>query len=100
MGASTPEGKVKNRIDLILKAAPFCKYTKPVLSPYGETMLDYVGCSKGRYFEIEAKRPGINKATERQEIRMEGIRAAGGTTFFINGDQEQLDALEAWLHSN
>lgn len=97
--AKTPEGIVKDAVDKLLKAAPFCKYTKPVVSPYGETMLDYVGCSKGRYFEIETKRAGVNKPTERQQMRMDSIVAAGGTVFFINGAQEQLDALSDWLHA-
>jgi len=98
--AKTGEGGVKERIDKLLKAAPYCKFTKPVVGPYGETMLDYVGCSKGRYFEIEAKKPGVKNPTERQQMRMDGILSAGGTAFFINGEQEQLDALEAWLHSD
>lgn len=95
---STPEGKVKSEIDKVLKAAPDCRYDKPVVTPYGNTMLDYVGCSRGRYFEIEAKAPG-KKPTERQQMRMESIVAAGGAVFFIDGNNGQLDALRTWLNA-
>ena len=97
--AKTPEGEVKKLIDKVLKAAPQCFVTKPVVGPYGSTMLDYEGCSKGRYFAIEAKRPDVHEPTTRQQDRMTDIEDAGGKTFFINGKQEQLDALRDWLHS-
>lgn len=97
--AATPEGAVKKQIDAVLKAAPQVMWTKPVVGPYGSTMIDYEGCSKGRYFGIEAKAAGIKKPSERQQMRMDAISAAGGKVFFINGEQEQLDALRDWLHS-
>lgn len=97
--ANTPEGRVKKMIDAVLKDAPQVMWTKPVVGPYGSAMLDYEGCSKGRFFAIEAKAPTVNKPTERQGERMEKIQAAGGVTFFVNGKPEQLDALREWLHS-
>lgn len=94
--ADTPEKRVKNRIDAVLKAAPECFYSKPVVTPLGVAMLDYVGCSKGRYFEIEAK--AANKQpTERQWHRMEQVRAAGGAAFVIN-EHDGLVELQRWLH--
>ncbi len=97
--ATTPEGRVKAEIDKVLKAAPECEFDKPVVSAYGNAMLDYVGCSRGRYFEIEAKAPG-KKPTARQEHRMETRAASGRKMFFITGKPKQLDALREWLHSH
>lgn len=97
--ASTPEGDVKKSIDAVLKTATGCFWCKPVVGPFGQTMTDYVGCSRGRYFEIEAKAPKVKRPTERQQARMDDIVTAGGAAFFINGAQEQLDALREWLQS-
>lgn len=98
--ATTPEGLVKKQVDKILDAAPFCGYDKPVVTGFGSKFLDYIGCSKGRHFEIETKRPGVNTMTPRQEDRAEKSRAVGSTVFFINGQPEQYAALEAWLHAD
>lgn len=98
MASTTPEGKVKEKIDAVLEAAPFCRFDKPVVSPYGKAMLDYIGCSKGRYFEIEAKRAG-KEPTARQEARMKEVLAAGGNAFFIDGENGQLEALDSWLNA-
>lgn len=95
----TPEGKVKQKIDEILKAADFCYYHKPVLTPYGSATVDYVGCSKGRFFAIEAKSPRVSEPTARQAHILEEMSKAGATAFFINGTQAQLDSLRDWLDS-
>lgn len=97
--ADTPEGKVKKLIDKVLNSAEYVYFKKPVLGPYGSTGLDYEGCSRGRFFVIEAKAPTKNAPTERQQGIMDLVVAAGGTAFFINGKPEQLEALKAWLDS-
>ena len=54
----TPEGKVKARIDRLLKSYGDDLYLfKPVQSGFGTRTLDYLGCILGGFFAIEAKRP-------------------------------------------
>ena len=92
----TPEGRVKAAIDKVLKAAPYCYYHKPVQNGMGAPTLDYVGCSRGRYFTIEAKAPG-KEPTARQKATLEQVQYAGGTTFVIDGPGEAMDFLTEWL---
>lgn len=79
----TPEGKIKQGIDRVLADAWHCYWHKPVQNGMGKPTLDYIGCSHGRYFAIEAKAPG-GKPTLRQENTIKEIRAAGGVVFVID----------------
>jgi hypothetical protein len=85
----TPEGRVKARIDKALKAlrdaGHLIYWHKPVQNGMGAPTLDYIGCSYGRYFAIEAKAPG-EKPTLRQELTMAEIRGAGGQAFVVSED--------------
>ena len=111
MSATTPEAKVKAKIDAILKpykSSGRLWYTKTAGSMFGKNGVpDYVCClrsshlnSRGgfehRFFTIEAK-AGKGKASDLQEAQMKDIRAAGGVTLVINETnlQELQDFLSA-----
>jgi hypothetical protein len=91
----TPEGKIKRKVSMLLRATKCMYYEMPVPGGYGKTTLDYVGCHYGRYFAIETKAPG-KKPTDRQNATMENMRRAGAKTFVIDGP-EGIAELEAWL---
>ena len=55
--------------------------------------LDFIGCHHTRYFAIETKAPG-GKPTPRQCNTMYEIQKAGGKTFVIDGN---YDELQNWL---
>jgi hypothetical protein len=80
---STPEGSVKLKIKEYLNSlAPALWYWMPVNMGYGITGIpDFVGCYKGRFFTIEAKRTNKDKPPEerpRQKLlRVEKIEPAG-----------------------
>lgn len=93
---STPEGRVKRKISALLRQyAPDLWYDMPVPGGFGKSTLDYVCCYKGRFFSIEAKRPG-GKPTERQQAIMRQISAAGGRVFLVDGDNALVDVKD-WL---
>jgi hypothetical protein len=56
----------------------------PVPCGYGESSLDCIACVGGIFVAIEAKRPGVNKPTPRQEAVMEKIALSGGAALLIN----------------
>lgn len=91
----TPEGKVKEKISALLKKHG-CYYEMPVPTGFGKSGLDYTGCSKGRFFAVEAKAPG-KKPTPRQELTIQSILKAGGAVFVVDGG---LSELEEWLKEN
>ena len=67
----------------------------PVQYGYGKRTVDFLGCTTGRFFAIEAKAPGKHP-TELQNRSLAEIRAAGGETFVIDGE-EGLECLARWL---
>lgn len=94
---TTPETKIKNKIDKILKAqGDRLYYFRPVQTGMGTRTLDYLGACCGAPFAIEAKAPG-KKPTELQEICIRRMQAAGIAVFVISGD-EGLQELQAQLH--
>jgi hypothetical protein len=94
----TPEGKIKRRISQILKEhAPELFYNMPVPGGYGEPILDYVGCLRGFFFAIEAKKPdGV--PTPRQTQMISRLRTAGAKVFIIDGE-EGYQQLREWIWS-
>lgn len=91
----TPEGKTKAKISALLKKYK-CYYEMPVPTGFGKSGLDYTGCSKSRFFSVEAK-AGKKLPTPRQALTMQAIQNAGGRTFLVN-EEYGLDKLEAWLN--
>ena len=94
MSRQTPEGRVKDVVDKLLRKH-HVYFEKPVTGGYGRNTLDYIGCSKGRYFAIETKPPG-KEPTQLQAYVAGQMRDAGGVTFVVIGDQG-LQELEEWL---
>lgn len=95
----TPEGKMKARIkELLLEGQRHGTIYSfmPVQSGFGQATIDYLCCMRGRFVGIEAKRPGVNKLTSRQELIRERIINAGGTFFLVN-DDKSLAALAQWM---
>ena len=88
----TPEGRVKAKVKRVL-GKPGIYHHMPVQNGMGKPSLDFIGCAYGNFFAIETKAPG-KKPTERQEITIAEIRAAGGKVFVIDGDTTEL---ESWL---
>jgi hypothetical protein len=100
MSASTPEGKIKKKINKILdkyKVEGHMYSYMPVPGGYGKATLDYLGFFYGLGFAIEAKRPD-KKPTSRQEVVIKQIRESLAQVFIIN-DDESLTEFEDWLQS-
>jgi hypothetical protein len=92
----TPEGKTKLLIRAVLKTAGDDLWCfMPVQTGYGVPALDYVGCHRGQFFSIEAKRPG-GRMSDRQEATRRWMQQAGGKVFFIDGP-DGIKELEEWL---
>ena len=91
--ATTPEGKVKQKVSALLKVTLGLYYDMPVPGGFGGSTLDYVGCHRGEFFAIETKKPG-GKPTPRQRQIISRMEAAGGRVFVIDGD---LSELKSWL---
>lgn len=97
--ATTPEGKVKARIKEVLDKAPTTTYFMPVQTGYGAATLDFLGCSAGRFFAVEAKAAG-KIPTYRQEYTIRQYAAAGGAVFVLAGEDEttaEWVRFKAWL---
>lgn len=94
--ASTPEGKVKKHVSLILKRADHCYYFMPVQTGYGSQTLDYLGSSRGRAFAIETKAPG-KLPTVRQNVIIKEMERAEMKVFVIAGHPVEYEELRLWL---
>lgn len=56
---------------------------------------DIFACLKGRYLQIEVKKPG-EVPTKAQETFMEGINNCGGIAFYATSVQEVKDKLKEY----
>lgn len=93
----TPEGQIKAKIDAVLKDRPGTWYFKPVQTGYGTRALDYIGCTYGYFWAIEAKRDSKDP-TQFQRITILNMLRADGKVFKISGT-EGLRAFTVWLDS-
>ena len=92
----TPEAKVKQKIKKVLdRYERNIYYFMPVQMGLGAVTIDYLGCVKGKFFGIEAKKPG-GRTTKLQDLVLARIRNAGGSTFIIF-DNDGLEDLEIFL---
>jgi len=90
----TPEGKVKKKVQQILKDRG-AYYFSPVTGGFGRSGVpDIVACFHGRFIGIECK-AGNNKPTALQLKNLADIEKAGGVSLVINEDN--VDALVATL---
>ena len=90
----TPEGKVKKKVQQILKDRG-AYYFSPVTGGFGRSGVpDIVACFHGRFIGIECK-AGNNKPTALQLKNLADIETAGGVSLVINEDN--VDVLVATL---
>lgn len=94
----TPEGRVKRRISAYLRhlKAYGVWYDMPVPGGWGKSTLDYYGCYRGRFFAIEAKRPG-ETPTDRQQAIIADLVQAGAAVFVIDDPDVGIPQLRAWV---
>lgn len=98
--ATTPEGKIKNKLDKILKRAGVW-YFSPQAGPFGRAGIpDRIAIVGGRFIGIECKADASKKPTALQMQCMEQIEKAGGKCFVVY-DDNSLDVvrkyIEEWL---
>ena len=93
----TEEGKVKAKINAILKKYPIYEYM-PVPYGLGKSSLDYLICAGGQFIAIEAKKP-YAEPTARQDETIRQIKAAGGKVFIIDGTRmtDSYQSLDNYL---
>ena len=91
--ASTPEGKVKDRIKALLKSHRVY-YAMPIGSGYGISGIpDFLCCVSGKFLAIEAK-AGKGQATALQLKALKSIEDAGGAAIIVREtDYADLEAL-------
>ncbi len=94
----TPEGRVKNKVKVILDGYPGMFYDMPVPAGYGRPTLDFIGCYGGLYFAVETKAKG-KKPTPRQMDTIDNMRAAGAAVFVVIGEDDTA-LLQLWLETN
>ena len=88
--ATTPEGKIKKRLDKVLKelakAGPLWVYS-PQAGPFGKAGVpDRLVLANGQLIGAECKANAYKKPTALQEREMEKIEAAGGICYLVFDD--------------
>ena len=97
--ATTPEGKVKKKIDKMLKDHSVW-YFKPQSGPYGSSGIpDYICCVAGELVGIEAKSGPTKKPTALQEKCMADIEKAGGVCF-VAFDDTSIQLVEDYINAS
>ena len=88
---STPEGRVKMKVNKAL-AQWECVYRfMPVQNGMGSPALDYINCINGYFVAIETKVPG-KQLTPRQKLTARAIAYASGQVYVIR-DQNDIDLM-------
>lgn len=80
---TTPEAKVKAKVNKVLARYKDLYRYMPVPSGYGAPSLDYVCCYRGQFFAIETKAPG-KKPTAVQMHTIAAMERAGARVFVID----------------
>lgn len=94
--AATPEKKVKQAIELVLKDEDVY-YFFPATGGFGRSGVpDIVGCVNGMFIGIECKANG-NKPTALQVRELERIRNRGGVAIVV--DENNLDMVRPLIRS-
>lgn len=82
----TPEGRVKRKVDAVLRGYAGCYIIKPATGGYGSSGVpDYVVLLSGHFLGIECKSGG-NEPTQLQIKNLYDIAKAGGYSFVVNED--------------
>ena len=102
--ATTPEGKVKDKVKKFLKEHGIWYYV-PVSAGYGvHGIPDFVCCADGLFVGIETKAPGKREKKNRgctalQALRGKEIVEAGGVWCVVDGD-EDLEELRRKIYGD
>ena len=95
--ASTPEGKVKDKIKKILKHHNIY-YAMPMGTGYGNSGVpDFLCCLNGKFLAVEAKANG-GLVTALQQKNLGDIQGAGGLWWIVN--ETNLIAFEVFIKAN
>lgn len=94
--ASTPEGKVKDKIKAYLKTVPGCWWFMPIGGAYTSIGIpDIVGCVHGVMFAIEVKAPGkLKNLTPLQAMKLAEMEHAGAVVMVADDVQTVRDVFE------
>jgi hypothetical protein len=93
---STPEGKVKARVDRMLTQLGVWFFS-PQAGPYGQAGIpDRIACVDGQFVGIEVKADRTKKPTRLQVQCMEKIEASGGRCFVVF-DDASLDTARLYI---
>lgn len=94
--AATPEGKIKKRLDDMLKAEGVW-YFSPQAGPYGRAGIpDRIAIVGGLFVGIECKADKTKRPTALQRRALESISKAGGHSFVVF-DDETIDAVRKFI---
>jgi hypothetical protein len=98
--ATTPEGKIKTKLDRMLKAYNVWYYS-PQAGPHGRAGIpDRIAIVAGRFVGIECKADKTKKPTALQVKAMNEIEHAGGKCFLVYDDETIAEVREfiiEWL---
>jgi len=96
--ATTPEGRVKARLDKMLKAEGVWYYS-PQAGPFGVAGIpDRVAIVAGQFVGIECKADKTKKPTALQMKCMGDIERAGGKCF-VAYDDETIEAVREYIRA-
>lgn len=97
--ASTPEGKIKNKLDKMLKYEKVWFYS-PQAGPFGRAGVpDRVAIVNGRFIGIECKADRTKKPTALQLKCMKEIEMAGGKCFVVY-DDETINQVREFIYAS
>lgn len=96
--ATTPEGRIKRKLDKVLKAEGVWFYS-PQAGPFGVAGIpDRVACVYGHFVGIECKADKTKKPTALQMKCMRDIEAAGGKCF-VAYDDETIETVREYIRA-
>ena len=97
--ATTPEGRIKNKLDKMLKSERVWFYS-PQAGPFGRAGVpDRVAILGGRFIGIECKADRTKKPTALQLKCMKEIEMAGGKCFVVY-DDETIDKVREFINAS
>jgi|TARA_B000000557_G_scaffold259842_1_gene256304 Holliday junction resolvase len=95
--ASTPEGKIKRKLDKMLKEEGVWYYN-PQAGPFGRSGIpDKVAIVSGRFVGMECKADKTKKPTALQIKCMKEIEMAGGKCFLVY-DDATIEEVRQYIH--
>jgi hypothetical protein len=97
--ATTPEGKIKNKLDKMLKYEKVWYYS-PQAGPFGRAGVpDRVAILGGQFIGIECKADRSKKPTALQLKCMQEIEDAGGKCFVVC-DDKSIEQVREYINGN